>query len=90
MAHLVGLATQSSNLLAQSSPAGQGQSNTSATPNKPVITVPNEQVITTLVFSTLLALNQANITGNYTVFRELGAPGFQAANSTAKLSEISR
>jgi hypothetical protein len=84
---LVALVPQSSKLLAQS-PAGQDQSKPSPAPNKAVITVPNEQVITTLVFSTLLALNQANITGNYTVFRELGAPGFQAANSAAKLGEI--
>jgi len=87
MAHLVALATQCPKLLAQS-PAGQEQSKPAPTPNRPVISVPNEQVISVLVFSTLLALNQANITGNYTVFRELGAPGFQAANSAAKLSEV--
>ena len=87
MAHLAGLATPCSGLFAQS-PAGQEQPKPSPAPNGPAITVPNEQVITTLVFSTLLALNQANLTGNYTVFRELGAPGFQAANTAAKLSEI--
>jgi hypothetical protein len=38
--------------------------------------------------SALLALDQANKTGNYTVLRELGAPGFQAANTAARLSEI--
>jgi hypothetical protein len=41
-----------------------------------------------LVRSTLLALDQANKTGNYTVLRDLGAPGFQAANTAARLSEI--
>ncbi len=41
-----------------------------------------------LVRSTLLAVHQANETGNYTVLRELGAPGFQAANTSARLSEI--
>ena len=41
-----------------------------------------------LVRSALLALDQANKTGNYTVLRDLGAPGFQAANTAAKLSEI--
>jgi hypothetical protein len=40
-----------------------------------------------LVRSSLLALDHANKTGNYTVLRELGAPGFQA-NTAAKLSEI--
>ena len=40
-----------------------------------------------LLRSSLLALDQANKTGNYTVLRDLGAPGFQA-NTAAKLSEI--
>jgi len=40
-----------------------------------------------LVRSTLLALDQANKTGNYTVLRDLGAPGFQA-NNAARLAEI--
>jgi hypothetical protein len=40
-----------------------------------------------LVRSTLLALDQANKTGNYTVLRDLGAPGFQS-NTAARLGEI--
>jgi hypothetical protein len=40
-----------------------------------------------LIRSTLLALDQANKTGNYTVLRDLGAPQFQA-NSAARLAEI--
>ena len=40
-----------------------------------------------LVRSTLLAVDQANKTGNYTVLRDLGAPGFQN-NTAAKLGEI--
>ena len=40
-----------------------------------------------LVRTALLALDQANKTGNYTVLRDLGAPGFQA-NSAARLGEI--
>ena len=40
-----------------------------------------------LVHSSLLALDQANKTGNYTVLRDLGAPGFQV-NTAAKLAEI--
>ncbi|WP_441259866.1 hypothetical protein AB7008_28450 [Bradyrhizobium sp. 521_C7_N1_3] len=41
-----------------------------------------------LIRSSLLALDQANKTGNYTVLRDLGAPGFQVANTAARLSEI--
>jgi hypothetical protein len=40
-----------------------------------------------LIRSALLALDQANKTGNYTVLRDLGAPGFQA-NTDARLAEI--
>jgi hypothetical protein len=40
-----------------------------------------------LVRTALLALDQANKTGNYTVLRDLGAPGFQV-NTAARLSEI--
>src|SRR5438067_13586735 len=41
-----------------------------------------------LVRSTLLALDQANKTGNYTVLRDISAPGFQAGNNAARLAEI--
>lgn len=40
-----------------------------------------------LLRSALLALDQANRTGNYTVLRDLGAPGFQV-NTDARLAEI--
>jgi hypothetical protein len=40
-----------------------------------------------LIRTTLLGLDQANKTGNYTVLRDLGAPDFQA-NSAARLAEI--
>ena len=44
--------------------------------------------VLTLVRSTILALHHANITGNYTVLRDLGAPAFQNANTAARLAEI--
>lgn len=88
VAHVAGLITEPSKLLAQSSLTTEGQPNPPQAPSKPDITVPDEQVIVTLVFSTLIALNQANMTGNYAVFRELGAPGFQVANSSARLTDI--
>jgi len=40
-----------------------------------------------LIRSALLALDQANKTGNYTVLRDVGAPGFQV-NTAARLAEI--
>ncbi len=41
-----------------------------------------------LTRATLIALDQANRTGNYTVLRDLAAPGFAAANNPARLGEI--
>jgi hypothetical protein len=40
-----------------------------------------------LIRTALLALDQANKTGNYTVLRDLGSPDFQS-NSAARLAEI--
>src|SRR2546429_8643028 len=40
-----------------------------------------------LIRPALLALDQANKTGNYTVLRDLGSPDFQP-NSAARLAEI--
>jgi hypothetical protein len=40
-----------------------------------------------LIRSTLLTLNDANRSGNYSVLRDLAAPGFQAKNSSADLAE---
>jgi hypothetical protein len=40
-----------------------------------------------LIRSTLLALDHANKTGNYTVLRDLGSPGFHT-NTAARLAEI--
>ena len=41
-----------------------------------------------LIRTTLLALDQANKTGNYTVLRDMSAPGFAAANTAARLGDI--
>src|SRR5262245_30879256 len=40
-----------------------------------------------LVRSTLLTLNDANRSGNYTVLRDLAAPDFQAKNTAADLAQ---
>lgn len=40
-----------------------------------------------LIRSTLLTLNDANRSGNYTVLRDLAAPEFQARNTAADLSQ---
>jgi hypothetical protein len=54
----------------------------------PQLVVPSDDVLRILIRATLSALNQANATGNYTVFRELAAPAFQETNNPARLAEI--
>jgi hypothetical protein len=56
-----------------------------ATPGQPSLPVALEQALY-LIRSTLLALNDANRTGNYTVLRDLAAPDFQARNTAADLA----
>ncbi len=66
-----------------------------AAPSKAPLTVeqpagqmPNAYKLNMLIRTTLIALNQANQTGNYSVLRDLGTPQFQSLNSDARLGEI--
>jgi hypothetical protein len=49
---------------------------------------PLQTQIQYLVRTTLMALNDANRTGNYTVLRDLAAPSFRDRNSAADLAQI--
>jgi hypothetical protein len=57
-----------------------------AAPQQQQLPVGLEQALY-LIRSTLLTLNDANRTGNYTVLRDLAAPDFQAANTAADLAQ---
>ncbi|MGA3307642.1 MAG: hypothetical protein ABSD08_03370 [Xanthobacteraceae bacterium] len=46
------------------------------------------EVVFTLIRTTLVALYQADVTGNYTVLRDLGSPAFREKNSAADLARI--
>lgn len=48
---------------------------------QPAITVPTPEVLLILVRNTIVALNQANFTGNYTVLRDIGSPSLQTASA---------
>lgn len=63
----------------------QAQKQAAQAPPKPAEIDRNGVLI--LIRSVLIALDQGNKTGNYTVLRDLGAPGFQN-NSAARLAEI--
>lgn len=77
---------QRSPLPAQAAARPAAQAGLEQTP--PQLAVPDTNKLAILIHTSLIALNQANLTGNYSVLRELGAPGFQLANSPAKLADI--
>jgi hypothetical protein len=49
---------------------------------QPTLAIPPAEVLLVLIRTTLIALNQAVQTGNFTVLRDLGAPSFQASTPT--------
>jgi hypothetical protein len=70
----------------QGAPAGKAQPASPPQPEPKPAQIDRNGVLI-LVRTTLLALDQANKTGNYTVLRDLGSPEFQI-NSAARLAEI--
>jgi hypothetical protein len=50
--------------------------------------MPDQYKLNLLIRTTIIAINQANKTGNYSVLCDLAAPDFQNVNSTEKLAEI--
>lgn len=62
---------------------------TSPSQNRPAISTENDQrFIFTLVKTALVAVNQGNLTGNYTVLRDLGNNQFRQKNTSADLGGI--
>ena len=51
------------------------------------VVMPNDEKIVLLVRNSLITLNNALNTGNFTVLRDMGAPGFREANSASRLSQ---
>src|SRR5262245_36574373 len=79
------LATQQ---LAQNETPQPGPQQPQPQPRATQLMVPSDDVLLILIRATLIALNQANVTGNYTVLRDLGAPSFKEANSADKLAQV--
>jgi len=59
-----------------------------AAPAAGPLQVPDGPKQAILIRTTLVAVNHANLSGNYSVLRDLAAPGFQQANNPARLAEI--
>jgi hypothetical protein len=51
-------------------------------------TIPDDVRLALMIRNAVIALNQANITGNYTVLREMGTGNFQMTNTPAHLAEV--
>jgi hypothetical protein len=52
------------------------------------VVMPDAEKIVLLLRNTLITLNDAVQTGNFTVLRDRGAPGFREANSAVRLGQI--
>lgn len=57
-------------------------------PPASAVPVPGELELAKMIWSTMAAVDHANMAGNYSVLRDLSAPGFQINNDSARLSEI--
>jgi hypothetical protein len=66
---------------AEKKPAAQ-----KAAPSQPQVVMPDAEKIVLLLHTTLMTLNDALQTGNFTVMRDISAPGFRDANTAARLS----
>lgn len=69
-------------------PAAPAQPVQMAQARPAAVATPDQLTVLRLVWSTLAALDHANQTGNYSVLRDLGAPSFQANNTSAALGGI--
>jgi hypothetical protein len=54
----------------------------------PLPPMPSDDKLLILINTALIALNQANATGNYTVLRDMAAPEFKRVNSPERLAQI--
>ena len=85
---------QSSFFAAAQVPTDPRTAPVAAAPTPAPVTVPVAQqdshrtTIVILVKNALLAVNQGNLTGNYTVLRDLASPSFREKNSAADLAAI--
>ncbi len=76
------LLAASSGALAQDKPAAAP-----AAPPASQVVMPDAEKIVLLLRVALITLNDALQTGNFTVLRDMGAPGFREANTAARLSQ---
>jgi hypothetical protein len=91
VAALLGFAPTPLNAQAPAQPsakASEQQPNAKPPPSTERPPIPDPTKLTLLIQSYLVALSQANLTGNYAVLHALGAPAFQENNPPDKLFQI--
>lgn len=69
-------------------PAAQAQQPRAVQLQPSPVPVPGALELNKLVWSTMAAIDHANLAGNYSVLRDLSAPNFQILNDSAKLASI--
>lgn len=74
-------------LLALASP-GAVLAQVATPPPASVQPVPGELELSKLIWTTMAAVDHANLSGNYSVLRDLSAPAFQNNNDAARLTQI--
>ena len=76
-------------VLALATPAvSSAQDSPSTTPPASIEPVPGELELGKLIWSTMAAVHHANISGNYSVHRDISSPSFQINNDPARLTQI--
>ena len=59
-----------------------------AQPPASQVPVPSQLELSKMMWSTVLAVDHANRSGNYSVLRDMSSQGFQIANNAARLGEV--
>jgi hypothetical protein len=68
-------------------PAAQKPAAQKAAPPQPQVVMPDAEKIVLLLRTTPITLNDAIQTGNFTVLRDVSAPGFRDANTAGRLAQ---
>jgi hypothetical protein len=81
-------------LLGAASATAQTPPPASAAPSSPTqpppssVPVPDQLELSKLIWTTMATVDAANLSGNYSVLRDLAAPSFQANNDPAALTQV--
>lgn len=67
---------------------GQAAAQPQVQPPPSIQPTPGQLELSKLIWSTMAAVHNANISGNYSVLRDISAQSFQILNNAARLSEI--